>query len=92
MEIQMGEASRRGTFEDRKAKAVTKKKLMVRETLRELESPDPELSVEEKSKRSHARIAMLSFAAMLGRTGITAKEGKRRLKRLQKKRTKTVDR
>ena len=65
---------------------------MVREASRALESPDPELSVEEKSRQAHARIAMMSFAAMIGRTGITAKEAKRGLKRFQKKRTKTVDR
>lgn len=88
----MGEASRRGSFEERKKKAVIKRKEMVRATLRELETPDPELSEEERRKASRAKIAMMSFAAMLSRSGTTMKDGKRRLKRLQKKRTKTVDR
>jgi hypothetical protein len=87
----MGEASRRGTFEDRKGKAIIKRKAMVKQTLKELETPDPELSEEQRRKASHARIAMMSFATMLSRTGITMKEGKRRLKRLQKKRTNTLD-
>ncbi len=81
----MGEASRRGTFEQRKEKAVTKKKAMVKATLKELESEEADLAPEEKSKRSHARIAMLSFMAMARRTGLSAKELKRRVKRHSKR-------
>ena len=82
----MGEASRRGTFEQRKEKSIIKKKAMVKETLKELESPDPELTVEEKSKQSHARIAMLSFMALAKSSGLSPKEVKRRVIRHNKKR------
>ncbi len=82
----MGEASRRGTFEERKAKAVIKRKEMVKATLKELESENAELTVEEKSKQSHARIAMLSFLAMAKRSGLPMKELKRSMKRYSKKR------
>lgn len=82
----MGQANRRGTFEERKAKSIIRKKEMVKATLKELETPDPAVSEEEKRKQSHARIAILSFAAMLNRAGMSPKEGKRRLKRYNKKR------
>lgn len=81
----MGEASRRGTFEQRKEKSIIKKKAMVKETLKELESPDSELTPEEKSKRSHARIAMLSFMALARSSGLSPKEMKRRIQRHTKK-------
>ncbi len=81
----MGQADRRGTFEERKEKAIIKRKAMVKATLKELETPDPELSEEERRKRSHARIAMLSFAAFANRSGLSIKEVKRRLKRRNKK-------
>jgi hypothetical protein len=81
----MGEASRRGTFEERKAKAIIKRKAMVNTTLKELETPDPELTAEEKSKQSHARIAMLSFMSMASRAGFSGKEVRRRVKRYNKK-------
>ena len=82
----MGEASRRGTFEQRKEKAVIKRKAMVKATLKELEAPDPELSAEERSKQSHARIAMVSYMMAAKRYGLSAKEATRRLKRHNKKR------
>jgi len=81
----MGEADRRGTFKERKAKAIIKRKAMVKATLKALESPDPETSEEERRKQAHAKIAMMSFTAMLTRSGMTAKEGKRRVKRHIKK-------
>jgi hypothetical protein len=87
----MGQADRRGTFEQRKAKAIIKRKAMVKVTLKELETPDPVLSEEERQKQSHARIAMLSFAAMLNRSGMSVKEGKRRLKRYYKKGVKSEE-
>ncbi len=81
----MGEAGRRGTFEQRKEKAVIKRKAMVKATLKELESEDADCAPEEKSKRSHAQIAMLSFMMAARRYGLSAKEATRRLKRHKKK-------
>ena len=81
----MGEASRRGTFEQRKEKAIIKRKAMVKTISKELETPDPELTVEEKSKQSHARITMRSFMAMAKSSG-SFRIKERRIKRHNKKR------
>lgn len=81
----MGQADRRGTFQERKEQAIIKRKAMVKATLKELESPDPETSEEERRKQSHAKIAMMSFATMLNRSGLSMKEVRRRVKRYNKK-------
>lgn len=81
----MGQADRRGTFQERKAKAVIRKKEMVKATLAELESPDPESSEKERKEQAQAKLFMMSFAAFINRSGLSAKEAKRRLKRYHKK-------
>ncbi len=81
----MGEASRRGTFEQRKEKAVIERKAMVKATLKELESEDKELSPEERKKQARARLAMLSFMSFMRKSGLSAKEAKRAIQRHNKK-------
>lgn len=82
----MGEATRRGTFAERKADSIRKKKEMVRNTLRQLETPDPVVSEVDRQKIAHAKIAMLAYMAHGRRIGLSAKEIKRRLKKNNKKR------
>lgn len=82
----MGEASRRGTYEERKKLSVEKKKEMVKAVLEELETPDKELSLEEKTERSKQRIRFTSFMAAVKQSGLSPKDFTRRLKRLNKNR------
>lgn len=81
----MGQADRRGTFAERKAKAIIRNKKKVAKALEVAKQAEAELSAEEKQKRSHARIAMLSFMALGRRSGLSPKEFKRRVKRYNKK-------
>jgi hypothetical protein len=81
----MGEASRRGTFEQRKEKSIARKKEKIEVILNELENDDKELSQEEvieQDKKRHAIMALINFAK---RNGWSAKELKRRMKRQNKK-------
>lgn len=82
----MSEASRRGTFKERKAKAVVRNKEKAVAMLETLEKKDAELTTEERQKQTHYRIAMLSFMAMSKRSGMSIKELKRGLRRHNKKR------
>lgn len=82
----MGEASRRGTFAERKAKAIERNKEKMATALESLEKKEAELSPEERREQSHARMAMLSFMAFARRSGLSMKEVRRRVKRHNKKR------
>ena len=86
----MGQADRRGTFEQRKAKAISRNKERAVKALESMEKKEAEteagLTQEERSNRAHQRIAMLSFLSMARRSGVSAKDMKRRIKRLAKKR------
>ncbi len=70
----MGEAGRRGTFEQRKAKAVIRNK----------EKMTRALERAEKAKANLSNV-MLSFMAFAKQSGLSVKEVTRRLKRHNKK-------
>jgi predicted alpha/beta superfamily hydrolase len=86
----MGQADRRGTFQERKEKAIIRngKREAEREAkaLEREEKKEAELTVEEKSKRSRDRIAYMSFMAMAKRSSFSFKEIRRRVLRYNKKR------
>jgi hypothetical protein len=81
----MSESSRRGTFEERKTKAIARNKERAVEVLETLEKKDAELTTEERQERTRSRIAMIAFMAAAKRSGISMKEIKRNMKRKSKK-------
>lgn len=81
----MGQASRKGTFEERKAKAVERNRIATLEINEALEKKDSEMSQEEKNKQVCDRLTMLSFAAAFRRSGLSQKEFRRRVTRYKKK-------
>jgi hypothetical protein len=85
----MGQADRRGTFQERKEKAIIRngerEAERVTKALERKEKKEEMLSLEEKSKRSRVRIAYMSFMAMANRSGLSLKEIRRRIQRRNKK-------
>lgn len=85
----MGQAKRRGTFDERKTKAVARNKESAVVALEAMEKKEAEteagLTQEERSKRTHERIAMLSFMSMAKCSGLSMKEVRRRVHRHNKK-------
>lgn len=81
----MGEASRRGTYEQRKTKAVIRNKERINTTLEVFEKKDANLTLEERNQRTKARLSILSFMAYAKQSGVSLKEFRRRLRRNNKK-------
>jgi hypothetical protein len=81
----VGQAERRGTFEERRAKAIERNKEKAVKVLEAMEKKDAELTTEERQIRTRDRIAMLSFLSMARHSGLSIKEVQRRVKRHNKK-------
>ncbi len=88
----MGQANRRGTFEERKAKAVIRNKASVRAAVEGLEKQraikEAGLTPEEKSDQLRNKIALMSFMSFGQMLGFSPKELKRKMIRHNKKRVK----
>lgn len=81
----MIEASRRGTFEQRKEKSIERKKEKVEKVLNELEKADKELTQEQRIAQDKKRHAIMALVNAVQQSGMSKKEFKRRLKRHNKK-------
>ncbi len=77
----MGEASRRGTFAERKIKAIERNENTVNAVLEKCEKEEFELTMEEKQKRSHAKRTILRFMTYARQSGLSMKEIRRGMKR-----------
>jgi hypothetical protein len=87
--VQMGEASRRGSFNDRREQAVTRNKERMIKSMEDAEKADKDLTKEERDAKTKARLSMLSFMAFMKRSGLSMKEVKRAVKRKNKRFNKT---
>lgn len=85
----MGQANRRGTFEERKAKAIIRNEARDRAIVVELEKArvkkEEGVTREEKDVQLKNKIALLSFMSYGKRLGLSPKELKRKIKRHNKK-------
>ncbi len=81
----MGEASRRGTFAQRKELSIDKRKAHIKGVLDKIEKDEADLTPDQRiaqDKKRHAIMALINFARS---SGMSAKELKRRMKRQNKK-------